>query len=141
MPQSTYILMLILLVILLVFYLIPFFQDRERQRAYDGSVLLLKGPKPLEKELLYMNQSQFKEKIIEAKPFFQRVLLQQNKKWEIQMENATEPSLIDRYNQWENKRIFRKSEDGTSFIVNDDVEFKLGTTTVSYTHLTLPTNA
>ena len=129
MPQSTYILMLILLVILLVFYLIPFFQDRERQRAYDGSVLLLKGPKPLEKELLYMNQSQFKEKIIEAKPFFQRVLLQQNKKWEIQMENATEPSLIDQYNQWENKRIFRKSEDGTSFIVNDDVEFKLGTTT------------
>ena len=83
MPESTYILVLILLVILTVFYLIPFIQDRQRQIAYNGSILLLKGPKPLEKELLYMNQDQFKEKMIQAKPFFQRVLLQQNQKWKI----------------------------------------------------------
>lgn len=129
MPESTYILVLILLVILTVFYLIPFIQDRQRQMAYNGSILLLKGPKPLEKELLYMNQDQFKEKMIQAKPFFQRVLLQQNQKWKIQMENATKPSLIDQYNQWENKRIFRNNEAGARFVVNDDVEFKLGDTT------------
>lgn len=103
MPQSTYIFIAILVVIALFYYVIPLIQQWKLKSG--NYVQLVDEAVELNGEVLYMNQSTLKEKQIQTKPFFQRKLLEQTQLWEKQLNAATEPSILDKYNRYENIEI------------------------------------
>lgn len=122
MPSSTYILLGIMLVLFIVSYIVPFFKTSKR--SYRNSILLLKGPVEIEKEILYLNQNDLKEKIIAEKPYFKRVFLKQIKDWKDQMETMTKPTIVDKYNQsYENQRVKKGTNDicGNTIQIDDEV--------------------
>lgn len=92
MPKTTNILLIILLIIFTIFYIFPYL--RKLRSPYNQSLLLLKGPYPIENELLYISQNKLKEKIINNKPFFKRTLLQQNQKWKNALDKSDDSIII-----------------------------------------------
>ena len=103
MPQSTYIFIAILVVIAMFYYVIPLIQQWKLKTG--KYIQLVDEAVELNGEVLYMNQTTLKEKQIQTKPFFQRKLLEQTQLWEKQLNAATESSLLDKYNRYENIEI------------------------------------
>lgn len=103
MPHSTFIMIAILGIISLVYYILPLFQQWEKRQG--DYIHLIDDATELNGEILHMDKETLKKRQIEHKPFFQRKLMEQTQLWEKQLKEATKPSILDQYNQYENSSV------------------------------------
>lgn len=91
-PNTSNILVILISIIIISFYIFPILKDLAKN---TNGITLVKKSKSLEEQVLYMSQTELKDKIIDSKQFAKRKLLRKNNNFKkyLQRTSASIPDL------------------------------------------------
>ena len=119
-PKTTYILTYILIFYISIVYLIPIIINYNKNKK---QIILLKEPKPLNDTIVLVKQDELKNKIIESKPFLQKMIIKNTeelKDAQKYYKNIQSSTLTDKYNQYKYKKVFSSESGPTSSELIED---------------------
>lgn len=90
-PTAPHIIVILISIIIISFYIFPMLRDLARN---SKGITFVRKAKSLETQVLYMTQTELKDKLIESKPFVKRNLLQKTKDFKTYLENS-KSSVLD----------------------------------------------